>query len=441
MQQLQATLGLLAFFALAWLVSERRGAARLKVAVAGIAAQVVLALLLLKVEPLRAGFAVLGDAVEALQRASEAGSGFVFGYLGGAPLPFEERQPGASFVFAFRALPLILLLSALTALLNHWGVLPWLVRMMAASLRHVMGVGGAAALGVAANVFLGMVEAPLFIRPWLERLSRSELFVLMTAGMATIAGTVMVLYASVLADAVPGAAGHLLTASLISAPAAIAIALLMVPETVAPAGAQGAISPTGARHAIAPAGDLPPVTPDGTEAAPARARSAMDAIARGTEAGVVLLVNITAMLLVLVALVHLVNAALSLLPAVAGGAVTLERSLGWLMRPVVWLMGVPWAEAGTAGGLMGIKTVLNEFLAYLRLAELPAGQLGESSRVIMTYALCGFANPGSLGILIGGLATMAPSRRDDIVSLGWRSILAGTLATCSTGAVVALVAA
>ncbi len=441
MQQLQATLGLLAFFALAWLVSERRGAARLKVAVAGIAAQVVLALLLLKVEPLRAGFAVLGDAVEALQRASEAGSGFVFGYLGGAPLPFEERQPGASFVFAFRALPLILLLSALTALLNHWGVLPWLVRMMAASLRHVMGVGGAAALGVAANVFLGMVEAPLFIRPWLERLSRSELFVLMTAGMATIAGTVMVLYASVLADAVPGAAGHLLTASLISAPAAIAIALLMVPETVAPAGAQGAISPAGARHAIAPAGDLPPVTPDGTEAAPARARSAMDAIARGTEAGVVLLVNITAMLLVLVALVHLVNAALSLLPAVAGGAVTLERSLGWLMRPVVWLMGVPWAEAGTAGGLMGIKTVLNEFLAYLRLAELPAGQLGESSRVIMTYALCGFANPGSLGILIGGLATMAPSRRDDIVSLGWRSILAGTLATCSTGAVVALVAA
>jgi CNT family concentrative nucleoside transporter len=412
-QHAQAALGLLVFFALAFALSERRAAARLKVALAGVAIQLLLAAALLKVDPLRAGFALLGDAVQALQHASEAGSGFVFGYLGGAPLPFEERQPGASFVLAFRALPLILVLSALTAVLNYWRVLPWLVRVLAAGLHRTMGVGAAAGLGVAANVFLGMVEAPLFIRPWLARLTRSELFVLMTAGMATIAGTVMVLYASILGDAVPGAAGHLLTASVISAPAAVAIALIMIPESAQPTPAEVFEAP--------------------------RARSTMEAVVQGKEAGLKLLLTITAMLVVLVALVHLLNAVLGLLPHVAGEALTLERMLGWLMRPVVWLMGVPWREAASAGALMGIKTVLNEFLAYLRLAALPAGTLSESSRVIMTYALCGFANPGSLGILVGGLVTLAPARREEIVALGFRSIVAGTLATCSTGAVVAIV--
>jgi len=415
MQQLQAALGLAVFFVLALALSENRRAARLRVAVVGIAVQLIVATLLLKAEPLRALFALLGDGVQALQEASEAGSSFVFGYLGGGPLPFEERQPGASFVLAFRALPLILLLSALTALLNHWRVLPWLVKLMARGLRRIMGVGGATGLGVAANVFLGMVEAPMFIRPWLARLTRSELFVLMSAGMATIAGTVMVLYASILGDTVAGAAGHLLTASIISAPAAIAVAMLMVPETAAATGAEDVETP--------------------------RAASAMDAVTAGTEAGVKLLINITAMLVVLVALVHLANSVLGLLPDMGDAALTLERILGWLMRPVVWLMGVPWSEAATAGALMGVKTVLNEFIAYLQLAALPPEALSESSRLIMTYALCGFANPGSLGILIGGLATMAPSRRAEIVALGLRSVVAGTLATCSTGAVIGLLGA
>jgi CNT family concentrative nucleoside transporter len=411
--ELQAALGLLVFFALAWALSERRDAVHLRVVIVGVAVQLLLAAVLLKVPPLRAGFDVLGDGVRALQQASEAGSGFVFGYLGGAPLPFEERSPGASFVLAFRALPLILVLSALTALLTHWRVLPWLVRALAAALRRSLGIGAAAGLGVAANVFLGMVEAPLFIRPWLARLTRSELFVLMTAGMATIAGTVMVLYASILGSAVPGAAGHLLTASIISAPAAVVVALVMVPETAPPT--------------------------DVTAVALPQYGGAMDALVQGTEAGLRLLLAIAALLVVLVALVHLINALLGLLPAVAGAALTLERVLGWLMRPVVWLMGVPWSEAAAAGALMGVKTVLNEFLAYLQLAALPPGDLDERSRVIMTYALCGFANPGSLGILVGGLTALVPERRQEILDLGLRSIVSGTLATCSTGAVVALV--
>jgi len=414
-QQVQAALGLLTFFGLALCFSEQRRAVRPRVVVAGIAVQVVVAALLLKVAPLRAGFAALGDAVRALQRASEAGTSFVFGYLGGAPPPFEASGPGSSFVLAFQALPLILVLSALTALLTHWRVLPWLVGMLAAGLRRSLGVGAATGLGVAANVFLGMVEAPLLIRPWLARLTRSELFVLMTAGMATIAGTVLVLYASILGDVIPGAAGHLLTASMISAPAAVAIALVMVPETATPTA-------TGAVH-------MP------------RYGGAMDAVVQGTESGLKLVLGITALLVVLVALVHLVNAALGLLPQAGGAALSLERILGTAMRPLVWLMGIPWEESATAGALMGVKTVLNEFLAYLQLAALPPQSLGEPSRVIMTYALCGFANPGSLGILVAGLTGMVPERRDEIVSLGLRSIVSGTLATCCTGAVVALVGA
>ena len=413
MQQAQAALGLLAFFGLALAFSERRRAVRPRVVVAGVGVQLALAALLLKVDAVRAGFAALGSAVNALQDATGAGTAFVFGYLGGATAPFDASGAGSTFVLAFQALPLILVMSALTALLTHWRILPWLVRVMAAGLRRSLGVGAATGLGVAANVFLGMVEAPLLIRPWLSRLTRSELFVLMTAGMATIAGTVLVLYAGILGEAVPGAAGHLLTASVISAPAAIAIALVMVPETGTPTAA-GAV-------------EMP------------RYGGAMDAVVQGTESGLRLVLGIAALLVVLVALVHLANAVLGLLPAPGGEPLSLEGLLGAAMRPLVWLMGVPWHESATAGALMGVKTVLNEFLAYLELAALPPQRLGESSRVIMTYALCGFANPGSLGILVAGLAGLVPERRDEIVSLGLRSIVSGTLATCCTGAVVALV--
>ena len=412
MQSLQSAFGLLVFLALAWALGENRRAARLRVAAAGAAAQLLVAALLLKVPLLETALAALNDVVLVLQSATESGASFVFGYLGGGPLPFEETRPGAGFVLAFRSLPLIIVVSALTAVLTYWRILPLVVRGFAWALEKTLGIGGAVGLGVAANVFVGMVEAPLFIRPYLARLSRSELFVVMVSGMATIAGTVLVLYATIIGPVVPNAVGNLLTASLVSAPAAVTVALLMIPET----------GPTTA-------GRLAPEQ---------EATSTMDAVTRGTRSGLELFLMVIAMLLVLVSLVYLVNALLALLPDLAGRPLSLERLLGYLMAPVCWLMGVPWGEASTAGALMGVKTVLNEFIAYLQLVDLPAGALSHRSTLIMTYALCGFANLGSLGILIGGLATMVPERRDEIVALGMRSIVAGTLATCCTGAVVGI---
>ena len=416
MEQAQSAFGLVVLVCLAWAISEDRRRASWRVALAGIAVQLILAALLLKLPPLKAAFAWLNDAVLALQRASEAGSSFVFGYLGGGPLPFEASSPGAGFILAFRALPLIIVVSALTALLTYWRILPMVVRGFSILLERSLNVGGAVALATAANVFVGMVEAPLFIRGYVRELTRSELFVVMAAGMATIAGTVLVLYATILGPVIPDVAGHLLVASIISAPAAITMAKLMVPETAA-------------RSERTTGAELTP-EPD--------AESAMDAITKGTQSGLQLFLNVVAMLIVLVALVHLVNAILGLLPDLAGQPLTLERLLGWAMAPLVWLMGVPWSEAVTAGGLMGVKTVLNEFIAYLQLAALPPEALGERSRLILTYAMCGFANFGSLGILIGGLATLVPERRSEIVGLGLKSIVAGILATSATGAVVGI---
>lgn len=370
-----------------------------------------LAALLLKMLFLHQALSSLNDAVLALQAATEQGTTFVFGYLGGGNLPFAETAPGASYILAFRALPLVIVISALTALLTYWRILPKIIRAFSLLLEKSLGVSGSVGLSTAANIFVGMVEAPLFIRPWLDKLTRSELFIVMSAGMASIAGTVLVLYATFLGDTLPDAVGHLLTASLISAPAAILIARLMVPETEQPQTSHADI--------------------------PQTARSSMDALTQGTQSGLELFLNITAMLIVLVALVHLLNAILGgILPQVDGEALTLERLLGYVMAPIVWLMGIPWQEAHTAGALMGVKTVLNEFIAYLQLGQLPPEALSPRSRLIMTYALCGFANVGSLGIMIAGLTTMAPDRRAEILSLGWKSIVSGTLATCCTGAVV-----
>ena len=409
----QSAFGLFALLMLAWLVSEKRAySGHWKTLAAGVGAQLVLALLLLKIPALQGFFTLLNDGVSALQRASESGSAFIFGYLGGAPLPFEESQPGASFILAFRALPLVIVVSALTALLTYWRVLPWVVKGFASVLEKSLGVGGAVGLATAANIFVGMVEAPLFVRRYLSKLSRSELFMVMTAGMATVAGTVLILYATFVGKLIPNAVGHLLTASIISAPAAITVAKLMVPPTGPPTAAE--------------------LEPD------QEITSSMDALTQGTLSGLKLFLNIIAMLLVFVAVVHLANALLGLLPNVAGSPLSFERVLGWIMAPICWLMGVPWSEAVTAGSLMGVKTILNEFIAYVQLAALPAEALSERSALIMAYALCGFANFGSLGIMLGGLTTIVPERRTEIVSLGLKSILAGTLATCCTGAVVGI---
>jgi CNT family concentrative nucleoside transporter len=332
--------------------------------------------------------------------------------VGGGPLPFELKTPGNEFIIGFQALPIVLVMSALTTLLFHWRILPPIVRGFALVLERTLGVGGAVGLSTAANIFLGMVEAPLFIRPYISRLSRGELFIVMTGGMAGIAGTVFVLYATILRSVIPDVAGHLLVASVLGAPAAILIGQIMVPD----AGE----ARTGARLE-----DPGPV-----------AAGTMDAIVKGTAVGLELLLNICAMLIVLVALVHLANSILGLLPDLLGAPITLQRLLGVAMAPVCWLMGIPWSEAAKAGELMGIKTILNEFVAYVQLAQLPPEALSERSRLIMLYALCGFANFGSLGIMIAGLATMAPERREDVVSLGVKSIVSGTLCTCLIGAIV-----
>jgi CNT family concentrative nucleoside transporter len=409
---LQGLSGLLALTALAWLLSENRRRVPVKTILIGLAVQLLLAFLLLKIPLFRDFFLLLNKAVVVLDRATTAGTTFVFGYLGGGKLPFVETEPGASFVFACKALPLVLVISALSSLLFYWRILPWVVRAFSWLLQKTLHIGGAVALGAAANVFLGMIEAPLMIRPYLRSLTRSELFITMTCGMASVAGTVMVIYALILGPVLPEVMGHILIASIISIPAAIIIALTMIPETQ---------EITSGRVEL-----------------PQTASGAMDAVVKGTSEGIVLLINIIAMLIVLIALVALTNQILGFLPSWGGQPVTLQRCLGYLMAPVAWLIGVPWSEAPTAGALLGTKTVLNEFIAYIDLAGLPDGALSPRSRMIMLYALCGFANLGSLGIMIGGMGAMAPERRDEIVALGLKSILAGTMAACMTGAVIGL---
>jgi CNT family concentrative nucleoside transporter len=410
--QLQSVLGIVAILTFACAASERRSAISWRNAAIGLALTLALAAVFLKVPAVRGIFAYANNAVEAIAEATRAGTAFVFGYLGGGPLPFEPKIPGGEFVLAFQALPIVLVMSVLTTLLFYWGVLPPIVRGFSRALERTMGVGGAVGLSTAANIFVGMVEAPLFIRPYLATLTRGELFVVMTGGMAGIAGTVLVLYAQFLSPTIPDAAGHFIIASVLGAPVAVTISQIMVPD-------EPRAYTTGAL------GEPEPV-----------AASTMDAIVKGTTVGLELLLNIVAMLIVFVALVHLANAILGLLPDVAGAPLTLQRLLGFVMAPVCWLIGIPSAQAEAAGSLMGIKTILNELVAYLEMSKLPPDALDPRSRLIMLYALCGFANFGSLGIMIGGLATMAPQRRDDIVSLGLKSILSGTLATLLMGAIV-----
>jgi concentrative nucleoside transporter, CNT family len=412
MDRLQAFLGMFGILALAWACAENRRRVDWRQTAGGLAVSFVCAAIFLKVPFVAQTLGLLNAPVQAIADATRAGTALVFGYLGGGPLPFDEKLPGSAFVLALQALPIVLVMSALTTLLFYWGVLPAIVRGISWALRRTMGVGGAVGLSTAANVFVGMVEAPLFVRPYLAKVSRSELFVVMAGGMASIAGTVMVLYATIVARIVPDAFAHILIASLLSAPVTILIGRLMVPETL-----------DDATDAVL--GPLEPV-----------AQGTMDAIVKGTSAGLELLLNICALLVVLVALVALANAGLGLLPDIAGAPLKIERALGWAFAPIAFAMGIPWAEAAQAGALMGIKTALNEFVAYLALAGEGGAGLSERTRLILLYAMCGFANFGSLGIMIGGLATMCSERRGEIVELGLKSLVAGTFATCLMGAMV-----
>jgi CNT family concentrative nucleoside transporter len=399
---IHALTGMAGLLGLAWLASENRRAIPWRAVGAGLVVLVVLAVVFLKAPLVKDAFLKLNDLLLVLERATQAGTSLVFGYLGGGPAPFQVSNEASNFVLAFRALPIVLVMSALSALLFYWRVLPAVVRAISFLLEKTMRIGGVVGLSTAANVFVGMVEAPLFVRPYLARISRGELFAIMAGGMASIAGTVLFLYGSILGRVQPDAVAHLLIASILSAPAALVIAFLMVP---------------------------PGLTTTGDLDLRSEATGSMDALTRGTLDGAQLLLNIVAMLVVFVALVALVNLVIA--------PYTLQGALGWLLAPLAWLAGIPWAEARAAGALLGTKTVINELVAYLELSRM--NDISERSRLLLTYALCGFANFGSLGIMIGGLGTMSPERRKDVVDLGIRSIVAGTLATCLTAATVALI--
>ena len=413
MNILQGLAALLVLLAIAFALSEDRRAIPLRVVIAGVGLQIALALLFIKFPPAVAAILKLTHGVEALQRATDAGTALVFGYLGGAPLPFAETKPGASFILAFRAFPMVLTISALATLMFYLGLMQKIVAAFAFVLRRALGVGGPLGVGAATHIFVGMVEAPLIVRPYLMTMSRGELFALMSCGMAGIAGTVMAIYGAILSSAVPDALPSIITASIISTPAALALSALMIPFTPDDRATQIKI-------------EDPPA-------------NAFEAIVRGTMDGVKILAGIIALLIVVVALVHLADAALSLLPDVGGKPVSIRAAFAVLFRPLIWLIGVPWPESETAAMLMATKTALNEFVAYLDLAALPEGALSARSKLIMTYAMCGFANFGSLGIMIGGMTTMAPERRHDIVRLAPWSLVTGTLATLMSGAVVGMV--
>jgi CNT family concentrative nucleoside transporter len=408
---LQSLLGILAILTLAWLLSENRRAFPLRTVVVGLALQMGLALLLLKVPVARDALFSLNSVVTALTDATKAGTSFVFGFIGGGAPPFAVANPRGLVNFAFGVLPLVIVISALSALLWHWRILSLVVKAIAFVLRKLLGIGGAVGLGSGATVFLGNVEGLLVVRPYLGKFNRAELFIMFTVGMSVVAGTVFVLYATILNPVLSGALGHILIASMMSLFGGIVVARIMIPGEAA--------TDTVEEHEMT-------------------YHSSMDAVSHGTEVGLKIYWQIIAMLVVVVALVALANMILAHLPPVWGAPVTLQRSFGWLFAPVVWLYGVPWSEAATAGSLMGSKTILNELIAYIDLSNMPKGALDPRSTLIMVYAMCGFANFSSVGIVIAGMSALEPGRRDMVVPLVMRALLAGTMASGLTGSMIGL---
>ncbi len=418
--QLRGLLGLAVVLLFCWTLSENRTSLPSWKWIAGaLGLQLLLAVLVVRVPAAWKAFSLASDAVAAVERATQAGTGFMFGYLGGAELPFVLREGAqAPVIVAFQVLPLVIVFSALTALLWHWRILHWVVRGLSAVLQRTLGVSGPVSLAGGATVFLGPVESPLMIRAWLPRLSRSDLFATMTMAMSTISGVILVLYARTLSQTVPDAVGHMIAASLISLPAALLIARVMIPprpeDTV--------------RHQAAD-----------DEGTALQYESSVDAILKGTMDGLQIFLAVMAVIVVIFALVALADQGLNLLPDVDGEALSIKRLFGWLFAPVMWLIGVPWSEAQAAGNLMGTKAILNEYVAYLELAALPEGGFGARSKLIVVYALCGVANLASIGLLVSSIGTLCPERRSEVATLGVRSWVAGNCATLMTGAWIGLV--
>lgn len=414
-RQVQGLIGITFILLLAWGVSEDRAARpRWRWIVGAVALQIGVALLIVHVPFVWRLIALANHAVDAIEKAALVGSSYMFGYTGGAPLPFVLKAGAAPpLIIAFQILPLVIVFSALAALLWHWRILGWVVRGLSWALRRTLGVSGAVGLAAGATVFLGVVESPLVLRAYFDRMSRSELFAVMVLTMSTISGAILVLYATTLSKTVPNAVGHMISASLISLPAAILIARLMVPG-------DGKTSADDSQSSL-------------------RYESSIDAIIRGTMDGIQLFLAVIGVIIVIFALVALVDQVLTVLPLVDGQALTLKRMFGWIFAPVMWMLGIPWDQAPAAGALMGTKTILNEYVAYLDLAALPVETFDLRSRLIVTYALCGVANLASVGLLVSSIGTLAPGRRAEVAALGMKAWVAGNCASAMTGAVIGLV--
>ncbi|MEM7665018.1 MAG: nucleoside transporter C-terminal domain-containing protein, partial [Pseudomonadota bacterium] len=299
----------------------------------------------------------------------------------------------------------------------HWGVLRWLVNGLSFLLRRTLGVSGVVGLSGGANMFLGVVESPLVVRGYFAKMTRAELFQVMVLAMATISGAILILYATTLSKTVPDAVGHMISASLVSLPAALLIAKLMVPGK----------------------GEGEAATEVERDEPGLKYENSIDAVVKGTMDGMQLFLAVIAVIIVVFALVSLADMALALLPLVGDEPLTLKRIFGWVFAPLMWLIGVPWAEAQAAGGLMGTKAILNEYVAYLELAALPEGTFGPRGLLIVTYALCGVANLASIGLLVSTIGTLCPERRAEAAGLGVKSWFAGNIATAMTGAWIGLV--
>ena len=417
LQQLQGLIGISAILLIAWGLSEQRKAFPGWRWVGGaLLLQILIALIIVRVPFVWDVIMLANYAVMAIEKATLVGSSYMFGYTGGGDMPFILKDGAAPpLIIAFQILPLVIVFSALAALLWHWRILSFIVRGLSWAMQKTMGVSGVVGLSAGANIFLGVVEAPLVVRAYFEKMSRSELFMVMVLAMSTISGAILILYAQTLSKTVPDAVGHMISASLIVLPASILIARLMVPGE----------------------GDTQ-MDPGDTSL---KYESSIDAVITGTMDGVQLFLAVIGIIIVVFALVALVDQMLTVLPFIDGDPLTLRRMFGWLFAPLMWAIGVPSNEAGVAGGLMGTKAILNEYVAYLDMAALADGTLGPRSKLIVTYALCGFANLASIGLLVSTIGTLCPARRAEAAALGMKSWVAGNLASAMTGAVIGLVTA
>jgi CNT family concentrative nucleoside transporter len=406
----RALIGIALIIGIAWGFSENRKAFPWKIALGAVGIQFAFALILFGIPIIREVLFAANTLVDGLIAATAYGTAFVFGPVFGTQAGWEGLTGQAGPIFAIHLLPLIIVVAALSAILWHWHILRWVTKGFAFVFRRFLGLGGATSLAVSANVFMGMTEAPVLVKPYIKGMTRSEVFILMTVGFATVAGSVLVLYGVFLKDVLPNALGQLLAASLIAAPAAVAMALIMVPETI-----------EEKQRAHEPDFEY---------------ESTMDAFATGASDGLKILANIITMLIAAFALLYLVNLGLGALPIVNGAALSIERILGWVFSPLMYMIGVPMGEAAQSGSLMGVKTVLTEFVAFLQLSGAEGKGLSPRTTMITAHAICGFANFGSIGILIGGLSIIEPARRTTFLELAWKTLLAGTLATCMSGAVV-----